>query len=386
MSHATELREIHTSQTVKVDRERGVLKGVKVIGFESANGRSYPRATLEKARGLYEGARVNVDHLDKNGKSDRSVADRFGRLTNVAMTQEGLFADLEYLKTHPLAETTAEVAERMPEMLGLSHNAEGRVRFDKGRAIVDEIIRVRSVDLVSDPATTKGLFESEDPMSKGREQATLAAKELIERLEKDAPTDPWVKSLREMMDAGAVVADMPVTHPADGTTNEQIKAAFRAMVVAAFDDQMLDAKATLEKIKAIIQAQDKLMGSVKKPAERGTPAQGPEDTPTPESDQTKPNAELVALQEKVRLMEAEKDARKLLGIAKIEATDDLVEALALLPTTEHRKKLIESLPKGAAEKTPAPRSTPPKGTKLTESKAPVDTNDLAKTAAYLRSR
>lgn len=376
----TTLREYSMSDaTVNVDREKGIIKGVKIIGNESANGRTYPKAVLQKARGMYEGIAVNTDHPDRSGSKDRSVKDRLGKIANVREMADGLYGDLHVLKSHAIADQVFEAAERMPEMLGLSHNAEGRVRHDKGRAIVEEIIKVRSVDLVSDPATTKGLFESEQTMP-----ATM--RELIEALEKSAPADPWVKCLREMMDGGTMVSDMPVTDPGtmDGTTDEQVKRAFESMVLATFRDQMLDTKATLAKIKDILHAQERLMGSVKKPAERGTPAlSGEPETPTEESNQTKPDPKFAELQEKVRLMEAEKDARKLLSIAKIEAKDELVETLALLPTTEHRKKLIESLPKGNG--TPAPRSTSPSA-KLTESKAPCDTNDLAKTAAFLRQR
>ena len=45
-----------------VEREAGVVRGVKILGLTSRNGRVYPAAVLEQARGLYEGAKVNVNH------------------------------------------------------------------------------------------------------------------------------------------------------------------------------------------------------------------------------------------------------------------------------------------------------------------------------------
>jgi phenylpyruvate tautomerase PptA (4-oxalocrotonate tautomerase family) len=78
----------------------------------------------------------------------------------VRLEADGVYADLHYLTRHPLAEMIAEAAERMPEALGLSHNAEGRTTRQGDAEIVEEITRVVSVDLVSDPATTLGLFES----------------------------------------------------------------------------------------------------------------------------------------------------------------------------------------------------------------------------------
>ena len=50
-------------------------------------------------------------------------------------------------------------AEHAAENVGFSHNVEaGGPRDD--RVVVEAITRVQSVDLVADPATTRGLFES----------------------------------------------------------------------------------------------------------------------------------------------------------------------------------------------------------------------------------
>ena len=51
-------------------------------------------------------------------------------------------------------------AEHAPENVGFSHNVEARVGRRGDRVVVEAIIRVQSVDLVADPATTRGLFES----------------------------------------------------------------------------------------------------------------------------------------------------------------------------------------------------------------------------------
>jgi hypothetical protein len=161
---------LHERQTVsgRVDRAAGVIRGVKIIGRISANGREYTREALSKARGLYEGIKVNCDHPTRHNEA-RGVGDRFGRLVNVREKDGSLYGDLEYLKSHPMAERVAEAAETMPDAFGLSHNAEGRTVMRNGKTIVEEITRVRSVDLVSDPATTSGLFES-----RGRRDADAA--------------------------------------------------------------------------------------------------------------------------------------------------------------------------------------------------------------------
>jgi hypothetical protein len=156
------LLEYVASGALRVDRGLGVIRDVKVLGHASANGRRYTRDALSKALPLYQGTRVYVDHPPAARPHQRRLADGFGRLQNVRETDDGLFADLYYLKSHPLADLTAEAAERMPETLGLSHNAVGRVRQDGELTIVEEILQVRSVDLVGDPATTSGLFEEKE--------------------------------------------------------------------------------------------------------------------------------------------------------------------------------------------------------------------------------
>ena len=47
---------------MRVDGKRSVIHGVKLLGFRSRNGRTYLPAALEQASGLYEGAKVNLNH------------------------------------------------------------------------------------------------------------------------------------------------------------------------------------------------------------------------------------------------------------------------------------------------------------------------------------
>lgn len=156
-----QLHEESRGATGRVDRTAGVIRGVKIIGRVSKNGREYTANALTEAVRLYEGRRVLVDHPSRQSPdAERSVADHFGTLRNVRREGDGVFADLYYIRSHRMAEQIAEMAETQPNQLGLSHNAEGEVRQYKGRTIVEAITSVRSVDLVLQPATTAGLFES----------------------------------------------------------------------------------------------------------------------------------------------------------------------------------------------------------------------------------
>jgi len=166
---------IQAGKKLVVDRDKGIIKGVKIIGFNSQNGRRYLPEALKEAVPLYEGIKVNIDHPEKGPTQQRSSHDRFGKFINVRFVEsEGIYGDLLYLKNHPLAESVCEAAEReeMNDVFGMSHNAQGEGTVDKNDIfVVSRITEVRHVDLVADPATTKSLTESQSPSEQETEEA-----------------------------------------------------------------------------------------------------------------------------------------------------------------------------------------------------------------------
>lgn len=150
---------------MRVDRREGILRGVKVLGLCSRNGRTYLPEALAAAAGLYEGAKVNVNHPKAGPTTARDYQDRIGNLRNVLVrVDEGLFADFHFNPKHTLAEQLLWDAEHSPENVGFSHNVLARTAYRDGRTVVEAITKVQSVDLVADPATTQGLFESIEPV------------------------------------------------------------------------------------------------------------------------------------------------------------------------------------------------------------------------------
>jgi len=152
-----------TLGSLHVDRSQSIVKNVKIIGFESANGRTYTADALKEAISMYEGVNVNIDHPEGSPDEQRSAWDRIGFLRNVHFVDgKGLYGDLHLLPSHPFTERILEAAEKMPQIYGLSHNARGEGYEDKksGKFIVNKVAEVRHVDLVADPATTHSLAES----------------------------------------------------------------------------------------------------------------------------------------------------------------------------------------------------------------------------------
>ena len=188
---ATRLRESAASCTVEtlreyasagnplaVDWQQGLIPGVKILGLESRNGRTYTAECMAKAMPLYEGAKVNVNHT-KAG-NPRPYQDRIGTMKGIIAKPDGLYADFHFNPKHALAEQLLWDCEHSPGNVGFSHDVEAQTSRKNGRVVVEAISKVSSVDLVADPATTSGLFESRDAAAGHATDAQAASPEALD--------------------------------------------------------------------------------------------------------------------------------------------------------------------------------------------------------------
>lgn len=167
---------VRGSSRLRVDREKGIIFGVKIIGRQSKNSgvqhgvpyesREYTDDALIQGKHFYEGLGVYKDHpTDASGNvkptAYRKVEDRFGWLQDVTIDSDGAFGNLHVLnpKTE-LAESIFAAAERKPDLFCLSHNAQGDGEVRNGVLYVTELLSVRSVDIVTEGGTVSSLFES----------------------------------------------------------------------------------------------------------------------------------------------------------------------------------------------------------------------------------
>lgn len=350
------LTETTYSAELRVDENAGIIHNVKVLGRESANGRTYEDPAMDQAAKLYEGIDVNIDHPSKaTPDADRTLVEGFGVLENVRRKGDAVFADLPYLKTHPLAEMVVERAKRMPQKFGLSHNAEGTVRMEDGRQIVEAIEDVRSVDLVRNPATNSSLFESENTVTKKK-------KTLLEIAKKAFPKTA-AKVLKEQEDIGLIDPAMEVEETANPV--EAIKEALAEEAKKVFLDPAIPPKETGKQIaelaKAVEDVAAKLEGE--KPKEEETTEEEPKPAVTTESTQRKTNQRLTQLTERVEKFEKRDTIRRVLTEGDISADlldpakMDLLESAAdeadmkaliatwpayLLPRLSQTKPLMET--------------------------------------------
>ncbi|MCI0358135.1 MAG: hypothetical protein L0211_06615 [Planctomycetaceae bacterium] len=165
LSRPTQLLErVALAPAGRIDRAAGIIYGVSILGRESSNGRTYSDQAMRDAARLYEGERVRINHPERSDRhQQRRLNEEFGVLRNCRVAGDRVRGDLYYVKSHPDAEWILERIERFPDRIGLSHNADGKAtRSLSGHTVVESIARVVSVDIVNEPATTGGIFESHD--------------------------------------------------------------------------------------------------------------------------------------------------------------------------------------------------------------------------------
>lgn len=351
----------------RIDEEAGVIRGVKILGRVSANGREYTREAVRNAVAKYEGREVYVDH--RKPGDDRSSYDKFGWFENVKPdSNDELWGDFHYLKSHAMAAPTIEAARRRPQLFGFSHDAVGRVRPGSNNQIIESIDEVNSVDLVGSPATTNGLFEN-----RGHAMTTSAVKNhprsgtgkrtqktlrtiLTEALSPRAGKKKRVAAqawLKEMDDFMAPDEPMEATPGASGEDLEAEPPAHGAELMQAIIDlidgclENADGSALDPEYKDKLDAIKDIAASHGKKADDDDDDDDDDDEPADTSSQEgKKNKRRLSpgekqLREEVRQMKTENTALRLAGEAGIKLTATQLKALKHLPEAEIKTAVDE---------------------------------------------
>ena len=204
----------------------------------------------------------------------------------------------------------------------------------------------------------------------------ITIRSLVESVDDTTRKSILSKRLTEMAGDMAPVMDAPVDAPdaADsesGGSEDQIDAAFKAMVVGVLDDDSLDVAGKVAKIKLILTSQDKLLNGTS--AAATPPADGSGDsTNTPATEGSA--VEVGKLLEELKAERADMKSERLLESLGIEVTD---ARLKILRTADEatRKELLEGWPKVGKQTEGKPRPHP--GRKLQEGVAADATDGAA---------
>ena len=141
------------------------VNNVSLLGEVSKNGYTYAKRAMREAVSLYEGVQAFINHpnqeeLKLNRRDVRNLAGKFvnARFDESSTKVKGDFVGLP----NENGKLFVDIAENMPKIAGTSQNASGRFAVVNGRKVVESITKVYSVDLVANPATNNGVFESEN--------------------------------------------------------------------------------------------------------------------------------------------------------------------------------------------------------------------------------
>lgn len=325
-------------RSADINRESGVVPGVKLLGAVSRNGRRYSESALQKASALYEGAPVYLNHV-KPG-SQRDVRDLGGEIRNARYVEgKGLYGDLHYLKGDSAGEKIATLAEGNLRNVGMSHDADGSVKRVGRENVVEEITAVNSVDVVHNPATTHNFRESEmTTLRKLIEAAGYShdAVKLIEML--PGEVDP-------MAEIPAIEESPESSDPVDA-----VASALGAKVLDAIKDASIPSAEVGKMAKAASDLVDKVRDDMAPPAEAPAEdtAEGEEEgeeEKTPESLAPvigKLTEQVASLSQLVAKQARELDARNVLESIGARVTPELIEELAAKPTRKAMQTLAES--------------------------------------------
>ncbi len=374
-----------TGQSLKIDRERGIIERVKVLGERSTNpppdDNEYPAPTRQQAINLLEGSRVGLNHPPTGTESrPRDYQDTMGVLKSVTEGGDGLYANWHFPPKHPLAEQVFWDAENAPHLLGFSINARGKFNPQKrGRCVIEGLSNLNTVDLVTRPATTKGLRESQD----GNRMKTTP-KAILEAKKASKET---LKVLQEMANAGCYAKGMDAETEEPTDHNDALAKGFSQSMHMIVDDEAMSMDDKVKRIKELLKAHTKLSGAEDDGDEGGATAAGDEEVKDDKEKKTEES--LRKLTEEGKLLREELAVRDLIadaGLTFKQATEAKIFAKSLVSlNADERKTLIESR-KGMAPATRpgsgAPRSLPATGSKNVSEGM---TSFPADRSAYLKS-
>ena len=235
------------------------------------------------------------------------------------MRPDGVYGDLHYFRAHPAAEVIVEAAVRNPRRFGLSHHAEGAVVRQGGKLVVESIESVRSVDLVQNPATTNGLFESAD------EPANRTVRQVLESAGGSLAELVDAADYRDRIEALELVME-------DDDESTQVASAVRALVVDLLEDEVHDPATRLKQAARWLGAWS---GVTTEDADSGSM--------------------LAGLTERLERLELENRCRSLLESRQRGCGPERIQELMDLASDEERQWLVESWPEEITPRAPAPR-------------------------------
>jgi hypothetical protein len=191
---AVDVTELDTFEAPAEQADVGFVRGVRLLGLRSVNRRNYDTPGVRKTAVEHlTNARIYIDHPAQPA-DPRSYRDAFGVVESCRyVAGRGYYGDIRYNPEHPLAKQFTWDVKNNPTGLGMSVNARvkyGPKKSASGDDDVESIDLIRSLDVVTRPATSAGIFEheTEEAEESAMDLKTLKEKhaDLIEAIQAEA--------------------------------------------------------------------------------------------------------------------------------------------------------------------------------------------------------
>lgn len=155
-----ELRDAFSLDLTEASQDGLLVQGIAIHGRRSRNGRVYSDRAMRSIAEQADGMRAFADHPSGNRDAVRPVADLIGRIRRPRVVADRIRADLRVVDAPPWRDLLPALRED-DFGVGFSIRATGRVeRQEDGPDMVEDVEELKAVELVSKPATLRGLQES----------------------------------------------------------------------------------------------------------------------------------------------------------------------------------------------------------------------------------
>lgn len=156
----------------QIDEGGCIIRGVAILRPTSRNtmhreakGRRYSQRALEAAAKFASGTKAFINHATDRELTERrgvrDVRDILGHYEAAHVDPDGTVrGDLRFLEHHK--SWLVPLVRKMSDKVGNSIHATGDLVFDKatGDEVVENLTRLQSIDLVTEPGSTANLFEA----------------------------------------------------------------------------------------------------------------------------------------------------------------------------------------------------------------------------------
>jgi cation transport regulator len=134
-------------------------------GFNASKERYYPKATLERDYGVFEGVKMYADHptdAEEKARPERSIRDWVATLKNVKAAEDGSVVGEAVVVEPWLQQRLATLRDQeMLKDMGVSINAVGvasKQDIEGQKTVyVEKLVKARSVDFVTEPGAGGGI-------------------------------------------------------------------------------------------------------------------------------------------------------------------------------------------------------------------------------------